>query len=114
VITIAGVQVANPAEVKVGRFDLTKSSRTASGRMTMEIISTKRRLDVVWKMITDEQFDLILSTIESHKPFFQVSFPGPKGTETMTCYCGDVVSSLWYRIGDIRYWREVSIAFIEQ
>lgn len=113
-ITIAGVQVANPAEVKVGRFDLTKSSRTASGRMVMELIATKRRVDVTWKMITDAQLKQIIDTITAHKPFFTFTYPDAGGTATMTCYAGDINTSLWHTVNGVRYWREVSIAFIEQ
>lgn len=113
-ITIAGVQVANPAEVKIGRFDLTKSSRTASGKMVMELIATKRRVDVTWKMITDDQLKQIIDLITAHKPFFSFSYPDAGGTTTMTCYAGDINTSLWHTINGVRYWREVQIPFIEQ
>lgn len=113
-ITIAGVQVANPAEVKVGRFDLTKSSRTASGKMTMEIIANKRRVDVIWRMLPDDQLKQILDLIAAHKPFFSISYPDAGGTATMICYAGDINTSLWHTINGVRYWEEVSIPFIEQ
>jgi len=32
----------------------------------------------------------------------------------MTCYAGDILTSLWHTKNGIRYWEEVSIAFIEQ
>lgn len=113
-ITIAGVQVANPSEIKIGRFDLTKSERTASGKMMMEIIATKRRVDCTWKMIADSDLKLIIDTITAHKPFFSLSFPDAGGTATMTCYTGDINTSLWHTINGVRYWSEVTIAFIEQ
>lgn len=113
-ITIAGVQVASPAEVKVGRFDLTKSQRTASGKMVMEVIATKRRVDVTWKMIPDADLQLIIDTISAHKPFFSLQYPDAGGTATMTCYAGDINTSLWHTINGVRYWSEVTIPFIEQ
>lgn len=115
-LTIAGVQVANPTEMKVGRFDLTKASRTASGKMVMEIIATKRRLDCSWKLIKDADLQTLIDTIIAHKPFFQVTFPGPGGVdETMTAYSGDINASLWHRDGDgVRWWEDVSISLIEQ
>ena len=62
-ITIAGVKVANPADVKIGRFDLTRSNRTASGKMTMEIIRAGvRRVDVSWSYLPDDQLKQILDT----------------------------------------------------
>lgn len=113
-LTIAGTKVVNPAEIKVGRFDLAKSGRAASGRMVMEIIATKRRVDVVWKMLPDNDLKTIIDIITAHKPFFSLAYPDAGGTQTMTCYTGDIVTSLWHKIGGVRHWEEVSIAFIEQ
>jgi hypothetical protein len=114
VLKIAGTTVKAPTELKIGRFDLTKSSRTASGKMVMELIATKRRVDVIWKMLTDDELQTILNTITANKPFFILEYPDVGGTKTMTCYAGDINTSLWHTIGGVRYWQEVSISFIEQ
>lgn len=111
---IAGTQVAKPAEVKVGRFDLTKASRTASGKMVMDVIATKRRVDVTWKMLPDADLQQIIGLITAHKPFFSLQYPDAGGTATMTCYAGDINTSLWHTINGVRYWSEVTIPFIEQ
>jgi hypothetical protein len=113
-LKIAGVEVANPAEVSIGRFDLTKSGRTASGKMVMDIVATKRRVDVVWKMIKDSELQTIIDTITANKPFFTLEYPDAGGTQTMTCYAGDITTSLWHTVNGVRYWQEVSIPFIEQ
>jgi hypothetical protein len=113
-LKIAGVTVKTPSELKVGRFDITKSNRSASGKMMMEIIATKRRVDVVWKMLPDNELKIIIDTITANKPFFSLDYPDAGGTKTMTCYAGDIVTSLWHTKNGIRYWEEVSIPFIEQ
>lgn len=113
-LTIAGTTVATPSEVKVGRFDLTKSSRTASGKMVMDIIATKRRVDCTWKMLSDSDLKLIIDTITAHKPFFSLTYPDAGGTATITCYAGDINTSLWHTKNGVRYWEEVTIPFIEQ
>ena len=113
-LKIAGVTVKTPSELKVGRFDLTKSNRTASGKMMMELIATKRRVDCVWRMLPDSDLKLIVDTITANKPFFSLEYPDTGGNETMTCYAGDIVTSLWHTKNDVRYWEEVSIGFIEQ
>lgn len=113
-LKIAGVQVASPAEVTVGHFDLTKSGRTASGDMVMELIATKRRVDCVWKMLKDSDLQTMLNTITAHKPFFTLQYPDAGGSKTMTCYVGDITTSLWHTLGGIRYWEEVTIPFIER
>jgi hypothetical protein len=113
-LKIAGVTVKTPSELKVGRFDLTKSNRTASGKMMMELIATKRRVDVVWTMLPDDELKTIIDTITANKPFFTLEYPDVGGTKTMTCYAGDIITSLWHTKNGVRYWEEVSIGFIEQ
>jgi len=114
VLKIAGVSVKAPTDLKIGRFDLTKSGRTASGKMVMELIATKKRVDITWKMLPDNELQKIIDTITANKPFFSLEYPDAGGTKTMTCYAGDVVTSLWHTKNGIRYWEEVSIPFIEQ
>jgi len=113
-VQIAGVTVKTPSEIKIGRFDLTKSGRTASGKMKMELIATKRRVDCTWKMIRDDELKLIIDTITANKPFFSFTYPDAGGQQTMRCYAGDINTSLWHTINGVRYWSEVTIAFIEQ
>ncbi len=111
---IAGTKVARPADIRVGRFDLTKSNRTASGKMVMEYIATKRRADVVWRYIPDADLQVILNLLAANKPFFTLEYPDAGGQQTMTCYAGDINTSLWHTINGVRRWSEVSISFIEQ
>jgi hypothetical protein len=113
-LKIAGITIKAPTELKVGRFDLSKSGRTASGKMMMEIIATKRRVDVVWKMLKDSELQQILDLITANKPFFTLTYPDAGGTKSMTCYAGDIITSLWHTKNGVRYWEEVSIGFIEQ
>jgi hypothetical protein len=113
-LKIAGVSVKAPTDLKIGRFDLTKSGRTASGKMVMDVIATKRRVDVIWKMLTDSELEKIIDTITANKPFFSLTYPDAGGSATMTCYAGDIVTSLWHTKNGVRYWEEVSIGFIEQ
>ncbi len=113
-LKIAGVTVKTPSELKVGRFDITKSNRAASGKMMMELIATNRRVDVVWKMLTDSELEKIIDIITANKPFFSLEYPDAGGTKTMTCYAGDIITSLWHTKNGVRYWEEVSIGFIEQ
>ena len=113
-LKIAGVSVKAPTDLKIGRFDLTKSNRTASGKMMMELIATKRRVDCVWAMITDNELQVIIDTITANKPFFSLEYPDAGSSQTMTCYSGDIVTSLWHTKNGVRYWEEVSVGFIEQ
>jgi hypothetical protein len=113
-LKIAGVSVKAPTDLKIGRFDLTKSSRTASGKMVMELIATKKRVDITWKMLPDNELQKIIDTITANKPFFSLQYPDAGGSKIMTCYAGDIITSLWHTIDGVRYWEEVSVPFIEQ
>lgn len=114
ILKVAGTQLPEPSDVTVGQYDLTKSSRTASGLMTMDYIATKHRLDVSWSYLTDSQMSQILSILNSHKPFFTVTFEDADGTKTYTCYCGDIGYSTFHRINGQRYRKDVSVPFIER
>jgi len=113
---IANVLVARPVlPLNIGYFDLTKSERTSSGVMLMDIIRQGiRRVDVTWEYLPDSELMKILQTITANKPFFSLKYPGPGGQQNMTCYCGDISTSLWHRIGGVRYWDKVTIPFIER
>lgn len=80
----------------------------------MEIVATKRRVDVTWKMLPDSDLKQILDLLATHKPFFTLQYPDAGGTATMTCYAGDINTSLWHTVNGVRYWDEVTIPFIEQ
>ena len=115
VIKIAGVEVARPASVQVGRFDLTKSNRSASGRMVMEVVRAGiRRVDVTWRFLPDADLRQILDLIAANKPFMQIDYPDAGRQETMIAYTGDIIYSAWHTRNGVRYWEEVTIPFIEQ
>ena len=111
---IAGGQVKAPSDIKVSRYDLSKSRRNAAGDMVMDIIATKRTVEATWKYILDTDLQRILSLIESHKPFFTLRYPDVGGTREMICYAGDRHMGLWYTIGGVRRWEQFSVTFIER
>ena len=114
-LLIAGVAVAPPAEIKVSRFDLSKEPRrSASGTMILEYIATKRRVDLTWKYLPDDDLRTLLNILAANKPFFQLTYPDAGGQQSMTCYAGDIHTTLWHTVGGTRYWSEITIAFIEQ
>lgn len=111
---INGVTIKTPTELKVGVFRITKSERLASGKMVMEVIAIKRRLDMRWEIITDVELQKIMNTLES-RVFHTVTYPDPQKGEnaTITAYAGDINYDVWQKVGN-RYWQNVSISLIEQ
>ncbi len=112
---INGTTIKTPTDLKVGVFRITKAERLASGNMAMEIIAVKRRLDLKWAIIADTDLKQILNILES-KVFHTVVYPDPQGGEVaaITTYVGDINQEAWQKLGGTRYWRDVSIALIEQ
>lgn len=111
---INGITIKTPTDLKVGVFRITKSERLASGKMAMEIIAIKRRLDMRYEIITDVELQKILNTLES-RVFHTVTYPDPQNGEnaTITAYAGDINYDVWQKVGN-RYWRNVGISLIEQ
>lgn len=112
---IDGVPIKTPTELKVGIYRLSKAERTASGKMVMEVIAIKRRLDLTWEIIADDDLSTILDVLES-KVFHTVTYPDPQSGEshTITAYVGDITQEAFQRRAGKRFWRNVSIALIEQ
>lgn len=114
-LRIAGVEVAQPADVQVGRFDISKANRSADGVMVMEIVRAGvRRVDVTWQYISDSDLEMILDLIASHKPFVEIEYEDAGGFKTMVAYTGDIMYKPWHRRNGVRIWREVTIPFIER
>lgn len=109
-----GIPIKTP-QLKVGSFQISRSERMADGTMTMDIIAEKRRLDLSWPIIKDADLQQILSLLKN-KAFHTITYPDPESGDahTITVYRGDVSTVTGHRLEGSRYWRDVSIALIEQ
>lgn len=107
--------IKTPTDLKVGVFRISKAERLASGKMAMEIIAVKRRLDLSYTLISDSDLKQILDILES-KAFHTVTYVDPQKGEsaTITAYVGDINQEAWQKLHGTRYWRDVSVSLIEQ
>lgn len=114
-ILINSIQIKTPTELKVGVFRLTKAERLASGKMAMDVIAIKRRLDLRWEIIADTDLQQIMNILDGGI-FYTVQYPDPKDgeTTTITAYVGDINQTAWQKLAGTRYWSDVSLALIEQ
>lgn len=112
---IDGTTVKTPTDLKVGVFRITKAERLASGKMAMEIVAVKRRLDLSYALISEGDLKQIMDLLEA-KVFHTVTYPDPQGGEekTITAYVGDMNQVAWQKLKGTRYWADVSVALIEQ
>ena len=113
-IKIDGWTIPTPSSYTVGIQDLSKAERNAKGTMVKELIATKRKLEMTWKYLPNDQLSQLLQAVQEN--FFEVEYPDPQdGTmRTGTFYAGDrKVGALDYRNGEIR-WIDVQFNVIER
>ncbi|AVX31796.1 hypothetical protein CTH_2253 [Carboxydocella thermautotrophica] len=115
-VTINGRAIADPSDIEVGQYRISKAERTAAGKMMMEIIAIKRSVTLKYNLISEAALKTILDELES-KTFHTLTYPDPQGSggaKTITVYVGDIKESAWQTVGGVRYWRDVSIGLVEQ
>ena len=113
-IWINGVLAPAPSSLEIGVHRISRSERTSSGRMSMEIIAIKRAISLVYNIISGTELGAVLTALEA-TPFHTLRYPDPQGAErTTTVYVGDIKESAWHTVGGERFWTGVSINFIEQ
>lgn len=113
-IKIDGVSLPISVEYLISILDLSKAERTANGNMTIERIATKRKLELAWKHLSQQQLSQLLNLVEP--VFFQVEYPDPQDDtiRTGTFYCGDrTIGALGYVNGQVR-WRDIKFNLIEK
>ena len=92
-----------PNQSQVGWYDVSKDSgrdtTTADGRMILNVISTKYRLDLVTRQLTRYEVVDFFSQIRL-RPTMQVKFLNPftNSWKTITCYRGDRVVQSAYPV----------------
>lgn len=115
IIKVDGTTIKSPHKIKYGKFRLSKSGRIASGKMVMDIIAKKTRIDLTWLAISGDHLKAILDLLDANT-FYQVEYPDPENPDaqtTKTMYVGDIAADLWRTEGK-RVYRDITLPFIEQ
>jgi hypothetical protein len=112
-IKINGQHIKQPSEASIGRFNLTKSGRVASGKMTMDLVAKKRRIDISYKVIAGHEMRQILDLIDGDTMFFTVEWEEEDGWKSMKAYVGEIPTT-YFRREMGWYWTNVQFALIEQ
>ena len=103
-----------PSAIEIGVYDITRSERSSSGRMSMEFIARKRTVSIEYERIIGADLDAILTNLQS-RTFHALRYPDPQGVErTITAYVGDRTMSAFYTISGVRWWQGVKFTMIEQ
>jgi hypothetical protein len=114
-LKINGADMPSPSEMSVGIQDIHKDpQRNANGRIIMERIATKAKIELSWNYLTPSQLSQLLTAVSAL--FFEVTYTNPvTNTErTATFYKGDVTAPIMdYINGNLR-WKDIKFNVIEQ
>lgn len=114
-IRVNGVKIKQPNKPKLSSYNLTKSGRTSSGSMTMDLVAKKRKLFLAYEVLSGKELEFIMDLIDGDDMFFNVEYNENGREKSMTAYVGEVSRTVERhdRLGGY-YWSGVSFNFIEQ
>lgn len=107
-------QIPIPSSYQVGIMDLSEGGRVASGLLMIDRIATKRKLELSWRKLSNDDLSMILNLVAP--VFFNVEYIDPQDNSLRTgeFYCGDrTIGTLDYVNGQIR-WRDIKFNLIER
>ena len=113
-LIINGVTVVAPKSFQVAIQDIDgETGRDANGNMVRDRVTTKRKLDCEWGMLTQSEISVLLNNVKS--VFFSISYPDPiEGQVTKTFYVGDRTSPAYSFTSKLKPWSGLKMNFIER
>lgn len=108
----------NGKEVKEPQWDIeyyniTKSSRSASGLMNMDFIAKKRKFICLYEVLSGAELDKILSIINTSTMFINLEYLHNGVTKYATVYVGPIKAKK-FRSHMGWYWKDVRFNLIER
>jgi hypothetical protein len=111
---IDGVAVKEPpAGLSIEKYNLTKSGRVATGKMTLEIIAKKKKFNFEYPIMSGADFDRISAIVDGTKGFFSFQYDENGNQKTAIVYGGAIKATKSRSISGY-YWKDISFALIEQ
>jgi len=108
-----GTIIKNPTAFKTSKYNLTKSGRTASGKMKMRIIAVKRKFEFEYAVLDGTRHKQIDDILFGGSSFFAFEYLENGVVKTATVYAG-AYSADRFRTDGIWYWKNVKFDLIEQ
>jgi hypothetical protein len=114
-IKVNGTDIVTPQKLSVGIYDVAKTAdRNAQGDILIDRVAVKRKLEMEWGPLTNNQMSALLSSVTS--VFFSVTYPDPQtgAMSTITCYSGDRTAPVYREIGGVFLWAGLKMNFIQK
>lgn len=116
VLKVNGAAVPTPSAMKINIFDVSSTAdRNASGRVVIDRVGTKRKLELRWARLSVAEMQTLLTAV-GENVFFTAAYPDPQtgGMRSMTCYCGDRAVGILRMDGASPLWTDVEMNWIER
>lgn len=113
IIKVNGVTLPAPTKYDVGIMDIIKATRNTLGDMTIEVIATKRKIELDLSMLNSFEVSQVLKLVSA--PPFSVEYRDPQDNSMRTgmFYSGDRKSSgLNFTNGKME-WKSLTFNIIE-
>lgn len=113
-IKVNGVSLPTPSDYKIGIQDISKAERNANGTMIIERIATKRKIELSWQYLSEQDLQQVLNAVSP--VFYQVEYldPQERRMKSGTFYSGDRnVGALDYIKGKVR-WKDCKFNIVER
>lgn len=115
-LKVNGVDITTPKSYQPSLNDIDgETNRNANGDMLRDRIATKRKLEMEWGPLSQDEISTLLTAVQD--TFFDVTFPDPKdGIITKTMYVGDRTAPayLFDEESQEAKWKGLKMNFIEK
>lgn len=113
---INGKKIKAPTELTVSPEVLDKAERTVDGTMVVDVIGTKRIVDVSWEYLSKEDMTVLTKAVGGDK-FAEITFHdnGTGNLVTMTARSEGLTYAPHYDWAKAKLmWKSVSVSFTER
>lgn len=112
-ITIGATAIPAPSDFSVGVMDISKAERTSNGKMIIERIATKRKLELSWTYLSRTDLATVLAAVSGVT--FSVTYMDPvtNANRTATFYCGDRSAGMIDFVNSVPRYKDVKFNLIE-
>ncbi|MNT64553.1 hypothetical protein D3C71_234990 [compost metagenome] len=112
---ISGEPIKPPSDFNYEYYNLTKSGRVASGKMTMEIVAQKRKFSFSYAVMAGADMAKLKSLIfNASVPFFTLEYDDESGPNVAVVYSGAIKATRFRTGGMGWYYKNVTFDLIEQ
>lgn len=106
--------IKRPTDFSIEKYKVTKSSRSASALMNMDVIAKKLKFLFNYDVLSGAELRAIENLIYTNEPFFVLTYKDLDGEQkTATVYSG-AITHKQFRTDSGWYWKDVKFDLIER